>query len=567
MPENVSPVLSDAQLATLAEHGEERTAEVGEVLFAVGDREYPLIAIREGEAAIQDSAGREIIRHGRNGFLGEMNLLNGQTVYLTAVATEPMRYVAVGREALRGLLFEDSSLADLLLSVFMRRREVLQQRADVGVEIVGPRESAATRAMLDYANRSRLPYQWRDGDDGLPPEQLPLVRLPEGAELRGPSFGEVSRALGIGLELAPSEEVDLAIVGGGPAGLGAAVYGASEGLETIVVEGMALGGQAGTSRRIENYLGFPAGISGVELSSRAVTQARKFGARTATPYRVLALEPGADRHVLRLEGDHEIAARAVVLATGADYRRLPVAGLDDYEGTSVFYAAGPPEAQLCGASRVAVVGGGNSAAQAAVWLARGGALVTLLHRRADLRETMSDYLIAELERYGVAVRDRSEIVELHGSGGRLEAVTLADGDRLPVGFLFLFLGASPCTDWLGRHGGPRRSRLRAHRRRRGRGRAARDERARGLRRRRCALRLRQALRHRRRRGCHGRPLRARADVRRARLIAGRRYSRPARTRPVRIRCGWRPTRMRATSRPVLKEITETLSLRATDTKQ
>ena len=275
------------------------------------------------------------------------------------------------------------------------------------------------------------------------------MRLPEGAELRGPSFGEVSRALGIGLELAPSEEVDLAIVGGGPAGLGAAVYGASEGLETIVVEGMALGGQAGTSRRIENYLGFPAGISGVELSSRAVTQARKFGARTATPYRVLALEPGADRHVLRLEGDHEIAARAVVLATGADYRRLPVAGLDDYEGISVFYAAGPPEAQLCGASRVAVVGGGNSAAQAAVWLARGGALVTLLHRRAELRETMSDYLIAELERYGVAVRDRSEIFELHGSGGRLEAVTLADGDRLPVGFLFLFLGASPCTDWLG----------------------------------------------------------------------------------------------------------------------
>ncbi len=449
MPENVSPVLSDTQLATLAEHGEERTAEVGEVLFAVGDREYPLIAIREGEAAIQDSAGREIVRHGRNGFLGEMNLLSGQTVFLTAVATEPMRYVAVGRDALRGLLFEDSSLADLLLSVFMTRREVLQQRADVGVEIVGPRESAATRAMLDYANRSRLPYQWRDGDDGLPPEQLPLVRLPEGAELRGPSFGEVSRALGIGLELAPSEQVDLAIVGAGPAGLGAAVYGASEGLDTIVVEGMALGGQAGTSRRIENYLGFPAGISGMELSSRAVTQARKFGARTATPYRVMALEPGTDRHVLRLEGDHEIAARAVVLATGADYRRLPVAGLDDYEGLSVFYAAGPPEAQLCGASRVAVVGGGNSAAQAAVWLARGGALVTLLHRRADLRETMSDYLIAELERYGVAVRDSSEISELHGSDGRLEAVTLTDGDRLPVGFLFLFLGASPCTDWLG----------------------------------------------------------------------------------------------------------------------
>ena len=239
------------------------------------------------------------------------------------------------------------------------------------------------------------------------------------------------------------------IVGGGPAGLGAAVYGASEGLDTLVIESTVLGGQAGTSRRIENYLGFPAGISGTELTSRAVTQARKFGARTATPYRATALEPGDDRHVVKLEDGHEIAARAVVLSTGADYRRLPVDDLEQYEGISVFYAAGPPEARLCGAQRVAVVGGGNSAAQAAIWLARGGALVTLLHRRADLAETMSHYLIADLERHGVAVRDRSEIAELHGSDDRLDAVTLTDGARLDFSFLFLFLGAKPCTDWLG----------------------------------------------------------------------------------------------------------------------
>ena len=275
------------------------------------------------------------------------------------------------------------------------------------------------------------------------------MRLPGGGELRNPASGELSRALGVGLELAGREEVDFVIVGGGPAGLGAAVYGASEGLETLVVESTALGGQAGTSRRIENYLGFPAGISGSELTSRAVSQARKFHARTATPYRAIALEPGAERHVVRLEDDHEIAARAVLLATGAAYRRLPVEGLDAYEGVSVFYAAGPPEAQRCGAQRVGVVGGGNSAAQAAVWLARGGALVTLLHRRADLRETMSDYLVFELERYGVAVRARSEIAELHGSDGELEAITLRDGERLAFSFLFLFLGADPCTDWLG----------------------------------------------------------------------------------------------------------------------
>jgi thioredoxin reductase (NADPH) len=239
------------------------------------------------------------------------------------------------------------------------------------------------------------------------------------------------------------------VIGGGPAGLGAAVYGSSEGLETLVVEGTALGGQAGTSRRIENYLGFPAGITGTELTTRAVTQARKFQARTATPYRAVALVPGTDRHVVKLEEGREVAAHAVVIATGAEYRRLPVAGLEAYEGVSVFYEAGPSEAQQCGATRVGVIGGGNSAGQAAVWLARGGALVTLLHRRADLRETMSEYLVLELERYGVAVRDRSEVAELHGSDGELEAVTLHDGERLALSFMFLFLGASPCTAWLG----------------------------------------------------------------------------------------------------------------------
>ena len=454
-----SPVLSASQLATLREHGEERSAAVGDVLFRVGDRRYPFIAIVEGEAAVLDSAAHEIVRHGPSGFLGEMNLLSGQTVYLTAVVTQPMRYIAVDRDELRPLLFEDALLGDMLLSSFMARREALQQR-DVGLEVLGPRSSESTRRIVEYARRNRLPYTWRDPEHSADPAataligaletgELPLVRLPGGAELRNPTSGEVSRVLGIGLELAPREEVDLVVIGGGPAGLGAAVYGASEGLETLLVEGTALGGQAGTSRRIENYLGFPAGISGSELTSRAVTQARKFNARTATPYRAVALQPGSDRHLVRLEDDHEVSARAVVLATGADYRRLPVDDLPDYEGISVFYAAGPPEAQRCGATRVGVIGGGNSAAQAAVWLARGGALVTLLHRRGDLRETMSDYLVLELERYGVAVRDRSEVAALHGSDGELQAVTLRDGKRLPFSFLFLFLGAEPCTDWLG----------------------------------------------------------------------------------------------------------------------
>jgi thioredoxin reductase (NADPH) len=451
-------VLSSSQLAMLAEHGEERTAEVGETLFQIGDTSYPFVAILSGEVAVLDAAGQEVIRHGVAGFLGEINLLSGQTVFLTAVVTQPMRYIAVDREELRRLMFEDGSLSDLLLSAFVERREMLQRRAGIGFEIVGPRDSPDTRRLEDFARRMRLPHSWLVPEEdpqaatllaGLDADEVPLVRLPGGGELRRPSNGELSRALGIGRELEQHEKVDLLVIGGGPAGLGAAVYGASEGLDTLLIESTVLGGQAGTSRRIENYLGFPAGISGTELSSRAITQARKFGARTATPYRARSLEPGDERHLVTLDEGNTVSARAVLLSTGAEYRRLPVAGLEDYEGISVFYAAGPPEGQLCAAQRVGVVGGGNSAAQAAVWLARGGALVTLLHRRADLSETMSSYLIDELDRFGVAVRDRSEVRALHGAQGQLESVALTDGSSLTLSFLFLFLGASPCTDWLG----------------------------------------------------------------------------------------------------------------------
>ena len=442
-----SPLLSPSQLEALAEIGEERSAPVGELLYRVGDRTYPFIAILEGEVAIVDAAGNELIRHGPSGFLGELNLLSGQTVFVSALVAEPLRYIAVARSALRSLLNEDGPLSDLLLSTFISRREALQSVQGIGLKIVGPHDSEPTMRILEFARANRLPYTW---EDAAPPGggAAPLLRLPGGGELHGPTAGQVLRALGIGLELAPREKVDLLIVGAGPAGLAAAVYGASEGLDTLVVESTALGGQAGSSRRIENYLGFPAGISGTELTSRAVTQARKFNARTATPYRALALEPGDGQHLVRLEDDREIAARAVLLATGAQYRRLPVERLAEFEGLTVFYAAGAPEAQLCAGSRVAVVGGGNSAGQAAVWLARGGALVTLLHRRADLRETMSDYLIRELGRYGVSVRDRSEIAALHGEEGHLAAVTLPSGERVPFSFMFLFLGALPCTEWL-----------------------------------------------------------------------------------------------------------------------
>jgi thioredoxin reductase (NADPH) len=359
-------VLSSTQLALLAERGEELTAEVGEKLYEIGDATYPFIAILEGEVVVLDGAGHEIARHVASAFLGEVNLLSGQAVFVTAVVTQPLRYIALPREDLRALLFDDPSLSDLILGALVERREVLQRRQGIGPEIIGPHDSPDTRRLLEFARAQRLPHTWVDPTDATdgtgsaaepPASATALVRLPGGVELLNPSNGELSRALGIGLALAPREEVDLLIIGGGPAGLGAAVYGASEGLDTLILESSGIGGQAGTSRRIENYLGFPAGISGSELISRAATQARKFGARVASPYRAQELQPGTERHLVRLDDGNEIAARAVLLTTGAEYRRLPVTGLEEYEGVSVFYAAGPPEGQLCTAQRVAVVGG------------------------------------------------------------------------------------------------------------------------------------------------------------------------------------------------------------------
>ncbi|MGN6797761.1 MAG: cyclic nucleotide-binding domain-containing protein, partial [Gaiellaceae bacterium] len=253
-----TPVLSPGQLEILARVGQERRADVGDFLFRVGDATYPFIAIREGEVAILDAADNEIVRHGANGFLGELNLLSGQTVFLSAVVTKPMRYIAVERDALRALLFDDGPLSDIVLSTFIGRREALQRVQGIGLDITGARSSDATMRMLEFVRANHLPYTWHDEEA----DDAPVVRLPGGVELRQPSRGEVLRALGVGGERAPRGELDHRGGGAGPAGLAAAVYGAAEGLDTLVVESTALGGQAGSSRRIENYLGFPAGISG-----------------------------------------------------------------------------------------------------------------------------------------------------------------------------------------------------------------------------------------------------------------------------------------------------------------
>ena len=234
VPVPASRALSSSQLETLAEHGKRRTAQVGDVLYTVGDETYPFIAIEEGEVAILDAAGNEIVRHGPSGFLGELNLLSGQTVFVTAVVKQPLRYIEVERDVLRKLLFDDAPLSDLLLSAFIDRREALQRVEGIGVEVVGPRASDATMRMLGFLRANRLPFTWRDEvpADG---EQPPVIRLPGGVEMKHPSTGDVLRALGVGAELERHEDVDLLVVGAGPAGLASAVYGSSEGLKTLEI--------------------------------------------------------------------------------------------------------------------------------------------------------------------------------------------------------------------------------------------------------------------------------------------------------------------------------------------
>ena len=361
--------------------------------------------------------------------------------------------------------------------------------------------------MIAFVRANHLPFSWRATTDPAGRRGAAAVRLPGGVELQRADERPVLRALGVGRELAPREEVDLLVVGAGPAGL----------LRPSTAPRRA---STRSSSRAPRSAGRPARRAGSRTTSASRPESPAPSSRAAPSPRRGSSAPARRRRTARsrssrataatsssLEDDHEIAARAVVLATGAEYRRLPVDDLADYEGLSVFYAAGPPEAQLCGASRVGVVGGGNSAGQAAVWLARGGALVTLLHRRGDLRETMSDYLIHELDRFGVVVRDRSEIAELHGDDGRLDAVTLKDGERLPFSFLFFFLGARPCTEWLDDAVARDDGRFHPHRRRSRRGASARDERSRHLRRRRCSLRLDEAVRGGGRRRLDGGPAR------------------------------------------------------------
>jgi thioredoxin reductase (NADPH) len=461
------PRLGDEQVQILSTHGERRATRPGQVLYRKGDERYDFYVVLAGTVATvedeDDGVERVVAVHGPGRFLGELSLLTDQAALLTAVVQEAGQVLAVPVGRLRELVSQDPALGDLVLRAYLIRRSILIELG-VGLRIIGSRFSPDTKRLLEFAARNLLPHRWIDLERdkeaeqllsrlGVKPEDTPVVICKGEQVLRNPSNLELARSIGL---LDPNSgpiSCDLVVVGAGPAGLAAAVYGASEGLTTVVLDGVATGGQAGTSSRIENYLGFPSGISGSELAGRAVIQAEKFGAHINVPAEAIALERHNGHHLVKLDGGMSISARTVVIATGARYRRLDLPRLEQFEETSVYYAATQVEARVCHNDQVAVIGGGNAAGQAAVFLAQHAARVWLVVREDALSRNMSRYLVDRIERLdNVEVRVSTEVRELLGDDA-LEALVVEDnqtGERrtLAARAMFVFIGVQPHARWL-----------------------------------------------------------------------------------------------------------------------
>jgi thioredoxin reductase (NADPH) len=441
----------------------------GEVLFADGDLTYDLIVVVAGEARIIERRGQPgetvIATYGQGQFLGEIGLLTGQRAYLSAVASTAGRVLRVPVEQVRVVMAQELVLSELILRTFLLRHSILTGLGS-GLTLIGSRFDAGTRRLLEVMARNRLASTWLELEGSpvaeamlheldVPIGDLPIVVVPGGSLLRNPGSRELLDALGLS---GPSETdltgvCDLLVVGAGPGGLAAAVYGASDGMATVLAEDTALGGQAGTSSRIENYLGFPAGLSGEELAARAALQAQKFGVRIKLASKAVSLSSDSGVHRVSFDDGDAITAKSVIIATGARYNRLPLHRLAEFEGVGVYYAATQMEAQACRADPVAVVGGGNSAGQAALFLSRSSAEVHVIIRGETLQTSMSRYLIDQIERNPrIIVTPRTQITALLGKD-QLEGVELLDASRqqstaLMVRGLFVFIGAQPSTQWL-----------------------------------------------------------------------------------------------------------------------
>lgn len=460
------PRLSDEDIRNIAKVAHLKKFKDGQTLIDVGDREFKFFLVKSGEIEIldlSDGPPKRVAVHTEGHFTGDVSHLTGKASIIRAVCRGGCEAYEICDQELRRILQDNPHLSDVILQAFMARRQLLETSPDfIGLRVIGSRYSPDTFRIRDFLARNHSPFKYFDLEDegavsellkrfNIGPEDTPVVACGEGFILHNPSNRQLAEDLGI--RRAPEKKVyDLMIIGAGPSGLAAAVYGASEGLSTLVVDREAPGGQAGSSMRIENYLGFPLGITGADLISRAVLQADKFGANISTPTPAVALVGDGAYTMVKLDGE-EVTARALVIATGADYRRLKAEGRERFEGAGVYYAATPIEAQLCGNAQVLVVGGGNSAGQAAVFLAGQARLVYVVIRGDDLYKNMSSYLARRIEHTeNIKLLKCTEVTRMIGDDHlrQVEVRNNVTGETqtLDAAGVFTFIGAVPRTKWL-----------------------------------------------------------------------------------------------------------------------
>lgn len=457
---------NDAEIERLARFGELRKYKPGEMLARVGEVGPGLMLILSGRVEVtrpEGPARTHIVTHERGNFMGELAQLSGRPYLVDEQALTEVEAVAIPAERLRALLIAEADLGERLMRALILRRVGLIETG-AGPVVIGDETNSDVLRLVNFLRRNGHPYRSLDpGSDGcartlierfnVEPEELPIVLCPTGQLLRNPSEDQLARCFGLVGPIDASRVYDVAVIGAGPAGLATSVYAASEGLSVLTIDCRSFGGQAGASARIENYLGFPTGISGMALMGRAFSQAQKFGVEIAIPDEAVKLRCGNDPCHIQLNTGERIQARSVVIATGARYRRLEVDRLEEYEGTSVHYWASPLEADLCTNQEIALVGGGNSAGQATVFLAGRARRVTLIARRS-LEETMSHYLVERIRSLpNVDIMIGCEVSALGGVGNDLATVSWRDRStgketERNVRYLFSFIGAEPNTDWL-----------------------------------------------------------------------------------------------------------------------
>ena len=472
--DQILPVLDAADIERVRRFGSPRSFAAGEALVKAGDvgRGLSIVLAGKIESVQKNLAGQQgpIVTLGPGGFLGELAQLAGRPALVDAYALEPVKALVISPDRLRALLIAEAELGERIMRALILRRVGLLESGAGGPVIVGRADDGDVLRLENFLRRNSHPRQTLDPDTDpgakalierfhVDPGQLPIVLCPQGQLLRNPSEDELARCLGLVAPIDPNRIYDVAIVGAGPAGLAAAVYAGSEGLSVLVLDCRARGGQAGASARIENYLGFPTGISGNALMARAANQAQKFGVEMAIPDEVAGLEVADEaaspkRFILKLSNNERACARAIVIASGARYRRLALPDLDSFESSSVHYWVSPLEGKLCSGQEVALVGGGNSAGQAIVYLASHAARIWLIVRGADLATSMSRYLVDRISGLSnVEVLTHTQVTGLEGSNEVLQAIRwrqagVAEEVRRELRHLFLFIGAEPNTDWL-----------------------------------------------------------------------------------------------------------------------